>query len=290
MKLLLKAPAKLNLTLDILETLPNGYHQVDMLMQTVSIYDEVQMCKANDILLSVNGKVPSGENNTMYKAAIAFFREVGLIAGVEMYVKKEIPSRAGMAGGSADAAAVLVGLNELYQAKLTKGELAEIGALVGADVPFSVIGGTARVRGIGEVVEPLPPLKDCFFVVCMPEYGIRTPDAFARYDNLGAKKHPNNEAAVKAIFNRDLRELAANMGNAIEYAAKGKHTEIIVDILNKQGAIVAQMTGTGAAVFGLFETEETAKIAYEKVKETWDNCFLVAPVSEGAYICETISK
>ena len=283
-EIVLCAPAKLNITLDITGVLPNGYHQMDMIMQTIDLFDSVKLRKADVVALNVDGKVPTNKLNTAYKAAVAFFSEVDLMAGVEIHLEKTIPVRAGMAGGSADAAAVLVGLNVLYNARLTQGELAKIGMQIGADVPFAVIGGTARVTGVGEGVKPLPAIPSCHFVVCMPEYGIRTPEAFARYDKLGSKKRPNNERAVNAIVNGDLVELAKNMGNVLEYAAQGKRTEEIATTLMQSGAIAAQMTGTGAAIFGVFTDEASAQSAKASLEKICKNCFLAKPISKGAFI------
>ena len=186
-KVTVLAPAKLNLTLDIVGMVPGGYHAMDMIMQAVDLFERVEVAKAPPEKLRVicsDPQLPTGAANTAYKAACAFFKEAGLLAGATIRVDKRVPVKAGMAGGSADAAAVLVGLNALYGARMSAEKLAEIGFSIGADVPFAVLGGTAHATGVGEVLCPLPPLPDCRFVICMPEYGIRTPEAFARYDCL----------------------------------------------------------------------------------------------------------
>lgn len=180
------APAKLNLTLDVTGTRPDGYHTLDMIMQAVSLRERVTLRRSRGLSLSLPGsRVPANEHNTAYKAALAFFHGTGLLAGAAITVEKHVPVRAGMAGGSADAAAVLVGLNELYGARLSAAELCALGAQVGADVPFSIVGGTARVTGVGDILEPLKPCPPCFFTVCMPAGGISTPQAYARYDRIG---------------------------------------------------------------------------------------------------------
>lgn len=174
------APAKLNLTLDVTGTRPDGYHTLDMIMQAVSLRERVTLRRSRGLSLSLPGsRVPANEHNTAYKAALAFFHGTGLLAGAAITVEKHVPVRAGMAGGSADAAAVLVGLNELYGARLSAAELCALGAQVGADVPFSIVGGTARVTGVGDILEPLKPCPPCFFTVCMPAGGISTPQAYA---------------------------------------------------------------------------------------------------------------
>ena len=164
------APAKLNLALDVVGTLPNGYHDLDMTMQAITLYEKVVLTRSNGLNLTLPGSpVAANDSNTAIKAAIAFFRYTGLLAGVDITVYKNIPVRAGMAGGSADAAAVLVGLNALYGARLSMSELCALGAKVGADVPFALMGGTCRVQGVGDVMKALPPCPDCWFTVVMPE-------------------------------------------------------------------------------------------------------------------------
>ena len=181
------APAKLNLSLDVVGTLPNGYHDLDMVMQTIDLYEKITLRRSHDLTLNLPGSfVPANDKNTAVKAALAFFAYTGLLAGVDMTIYKRVPVRAGMAGGSADAAGVLVGLNELYGAKLSMSELCAIGAGIGADVPFALMGGTCRVRGVGDLMKALPPCPDCWFVVAMPSVGVSTPEAFARYDTMGS--------------------------------------------------------------------------------------------------------
>ena len=194
------APAKLNLSLDVVGTLPNGYHDLDMVMQTIDLYEKITLRRSNDLSLTLPGSfVPVNDKNTAVKAALAFFDYTGLLAGVDMTIYKHVPVRAGMAGGSADAAGVLVGLNELYGAHLSMSELCAIGAGIGADVPFALLGGTCRVRGVGDLMKALPPCPDCRFVVAMPSVGVSTPEAFARYDTMGSPVHPDCEAQEQAI-------------------------------------------------------------------------------------------
>ena len=174
------APAKLNLSLDVAGLLPNGYHDLDMVMQTIDLYERITLRRSADLTLRLPGSfVPPNDKNTAYKAAVAFFHYTGLLAGVDITIQKHVPVRAGMAGGSADAAGVLVGLNELYNAQLSMSELCAIGAGIGADVPFALMGGTCRVKGVGDLIKPLPPCPDCWFVVVMPSVGISTPEALS---------------------------------------------------------------------------------------------------------------
>ena len=182
----LLAPAKLNLSLDVVGILPGGYHALDMVMQAVSLYEQVTLRRSMDLVVRIPGsRIPTGPKNTAYKAALAFFYYTGLLAGADITIRKSVPVRAGMGGGSTDAAAVLVGLNTLYGAHLSMTELCALGASVGADVPFALMGGTCRVQGLGDLIKALPPCPDCWFTVVMPGYGISTPAAFAAYDQIG---------------------------------------------------------------------------------------------------------
>ena len=200
------APAKLNLALDVVGLLPNGYHNLDMTMQAITLYERVVLRRSNTLSLSLPGSpVAANDSNTAIKAAIAFFRYTGLLAGVDITIYKNVPVRAGMAGGSADAAGVLVGLNALYGAKLSMSELCALGAKIGADVPFALMGGTCRVQGVGDILKALPPCPDCWFTVVMPDYGVSTPEAFAAYDKVGSSTHPDCEAQEKAVRAEDLR-------------------------------------------------------------------------------------
>lgn len=285
------APAKLNLTLDITGLAPNGYHLVDMLMQTVSLYERVRIEKSDDITVRLpHSFVPGGTSNTAYQAAVAFFQHTGLLAGAKITIYKAVPVRAGMAGGSADAAAVLVGLNHLYRAKLTMQELCEIGLSVGADVPFSLMGGTMRVSGIGEVMEPVCACPTCWFTVVMPQSGVSTPQAYALYDEKGTDVRPDNDGAVTALREKDLNTLCTCMANALQFSSPSRHNEPICTKLKECGALAAQMTGSGAAVFGVFREEEQAQHAREVLSASYRNCWVLHPVRRGAHIPQPPSK
>ena len=259
------APAKLNLTLDVVGLLPGGYHALDMIMQAITLHERVTLRKSRDLILRLPGsRVPPNEKNTAYKAALAFFHYTGLLAGVEMEVRKVTPVRAGMAGGSADAAAVLVGLNALYDARLSMSELCAIGATLGADVPFALLGGTCRVQGKGDLLRPLPPCPDCRFVVAMPSVGVSTPAAFAAYDEVGSSVHPDGEAAEAAVRAGDLAALK--------------------ELLRQNGAKQALMTGSGAAVFGVFDDPERAEAARAALAKEYRQVYLAAPDKGGARV------
>ena len=279
------APAKLNLSLDVAGLLPNGYHDLDMVMQTIDLYERITLRRSADLTLRLPGSfVPPNDKNTAYKAAVAFFNYTGLLAGVDITIQKHVPVRAGMAGGSADAAGVLVGLNELYSAQLSMSELCAIGAGIGADVPFALMGGTCRVKGVGDLIKPLPPCPDCWFTVVMPDYGVSTPEAFAAYDKVGSSTHPDCEAQEKAIRAEDLAGVCAAAGNALEECSGARDNEAIKTALKENGAVTALMTGSGAAVFGIFESEEAARSAAEAVRAQWPQVYVAQPDRGGARV------
>ena len=279
------APAKLNLSLDVVGTLPNGYHALDMVMQSIDLFEKLTLTRSEGLTLTLPGSfVPVNDKNTAIKAALAFFQYTGLLAGVDITIQKRVPVRAGMAGGSADAAGVLVGLNALYGAKLSMSELCAIGAAIGADVPFALMSGTCRVQGVGDFLKALPPCPDCWFVVVMPSVGVSTPEAFKQYDVVGSPVHPDCEQQEQAIRADDLRGLCAAAGNALEHCSGAVETPAIRQLLDAHGAIASQMTGSGAAVFGLFDGEEQAAQAAAELRQHYRQVYLCRPDRGGARV------
>lgn len=279
------APAKLNLALDVVGTLPNGYHDLDMVMQAIDLQERLVLRRSPYLNLRMPGSfVPVNNKNTAIKAALAFFDYTGLLAGVDITIHKAVPVRAGMAGGSADAAGVLVGMNELYGAKLSMSELCAIGATIGADVPFALMGGTCRVRGVGDLLKPLPPCPDCRFVVVMPSIGVSTPEAFQRYDQMGSPVHPDCERQEAAVRAGDLAAICAAAGNALEHCSGAQETPAICAKLNEHGALTSQMTGSGAAVFGVFHGEDAARAAVQALQGSYKQVYLCRPVRGGAQV------
>lgn len=277
------APAKLNLSLNVLGTLPNGYHDLDMVMQTITLHERLVLRRSRLLDVRMPGsRVPVNEKNTAVKAALAFFAYTGLLAGVEITIEKKVPVRAGMAGGSADAAGVLVGMNELYDARLSMSELCAIGAGIGADVPFALMGGTCRVQGVGDWLKPLPPCPDCWFVVVMPSIGISTPEAFQRYDTMGSPTRPDCAEQERAIRAGDLAALCAAAGNALEYCSGAVETAAIRALLDEQGTTASLMTGSGAAVFGIFAQEAAAQAAAAALRQSYGKVYLAGPDRGGA--------
>lgn len=253
----IKAAAKLNLSLDILGIRPDGYHEMDMVMQTIDLFDDVELSKAGTISVFSDGS-PDGPENLAWKAAEAFFRAAKRSGGARIRLTKRIPAQAGMAGGSADAAAVLIGLNALYDARLSPEALRDAGLSVGADVPYCLIGGTARVRGIGEIVEPMPPFLSGYLVVAKPAIGISTAEAFRRFDQTENLRHPDIAALLSVMEKGQLDALSLFMENVLEQSEQNETVETLRQELLKNGALAARMTGSGSAVFGLFSEKEAA--------------------------------
>lgn len=253
----IKAAAKLNFSLDILGIRPDGYHEMDMVMQTIDLFDDVELSKAGTISVFSDGS-PDGPENLAWKAAEAFFRAAKRSGGARIRLTKRIPAQAGMAGGSADAAAVLIGLNALYDARLSPEALRNAGLSVGADVPYCLIGGTARVRGIGEIVEPMPPFLSGYLVVAKPAIGISTAEAFRRFDRAENLRHPDIAALLSVMEKGQLDALSLFMENVLEQSEQNETVETLRQELLKNGALAACMTGSGSAVFGLFSEKEAA--------------------------------
>ena len=278
-KVCVQAPAKINLTLDIVGTRPDGYHLLESIFQSVGVYDLVFIKKkwGKSITLTAPGCACPPEKNTAYKAAQAFFRYTGLRKGVDIFLHKEIPQQAGMGGGSADAAGVLVALNTLFKTGLTTAQLCEIGLTVGADVPFCVMGGTAYVTGIGEGLQPLPPLPDCHIVIAQPQEGISTKEAYAAVDNAEISAHPDNAAAIAALEAGDLAGVCRQAVNVFEVATELAGVRDIRRRMERFAPLCSQMTGSGSCVFAIFADEATAEACLADLEEDYPGAFICNP-------------
>ena len=273
------APAKINLTLDIVGTREDGYHLLESLFQTVSIRDVVTAKKTwrKGVTLDAPGCNCPMEKNTAYKAAVAFFCYTGLNKGVHLTVQKCIPQQAGMGGGSADAAGVLVALDRLFKTNLTTEQLCEIGLAIGADVPFCVLGGTAYVTGIGERMQVLPPLPDCAIVIAQPAEGISTKEAYAAVDNAEILARPDNAAAIKALEEGDLAEVCKQAINVFESATQLEGVKDIRQRMEQYHPLCSQMTGSGSCVFAIFSDDETAKTCLADLRKDYPTAFVCRP-------------
>lgn len=276
--------AKINLTLDVLGKREDGYHDLQSVMQTVSIRDDIEI----DIgtgrpwnLLCDKEDIPTDERNLAWKAAKVFFDTVKKDPdGIEIRITKRIPSEAGLGGGSADAAAVLRALNNHYDAPFSILALSELGAQIGSDVPFCVLGGTAMVEGRGERLRKLPNMPDCFFVVCKPEFSCSTAMLYAELDRSAIAKRPDNKAMESALYAGDLGKIAQNIWNVFDPVVTKEHLELnyIKSICNSYGAVAHQMTGSGSAVFAITDSFEYAAVICNMLKDNYPNVYICKPV------------
>ena len=278
------AYAKLNLTLDVLDKRTDGYHDIKSIMQTVSIRDDVQIdigthkewtlsCDVED--------VPCDSRNLAWKAAELFFNTTKIDPeGIAIRITKRIPMQAGLAGGSADAAAVLRALNKHYQSPFSILALAELGASIGSDVPFCVVCGTAMCEGRGEQLRVLPAIPDCVFVVCKPDFSSSTPELYKKIDENPVSNRPDHQAMESAILSGDLLKISQNLRNVFDPIVTKDHLELnyIKSIFNTYGALGQQMTGSGSAVFAIVENFEYAAVICNMLKDNYPQVFICKPV------------
>ena len=263
----IKAYGKINLTLDILGFMDNGYHRVEMIMQQVSVYDSIAIRHNGEegtVVKSNCAWLPCDNRNLAWKAVKAFSEATGCSDSIRVDMLKFIPVSAGMAGGSSDAAAVLKGLNILYKAGLTVDELCEIGKKIGSDVPFCIKGGTMLAAGTGDELYQLPPMPNCYILLAKPKLNISTPAAYAEFDKAEHIVHPNTVECIRALENNDLMALCKGMHNVFEDARTIPEVEKLKSIMQEHGAICANMSGSGPTVFGIFtelKSAEAAKMA-----------------------------
>lgn len=276
--------AKINLTLDVLGKRPDGYHDLKSVMQTISIRDDVEINvdtgKPWTLHCDKEG-IPTDSRNLAWRAAETFFNQTGLITtGLEIRITKRIPMEAGLGGGSADAAAVLRALNRHYGNPLSIMALAELGSLVGSDVPFCTLCGTAMVEGRGERLRKLPDIPDCCFVICKPDFSSSTPELYRKLDEVPIGIRPNNQAMESAILAGDLGRIAENVCNVFDPVVTKEHLELnyIKSIFNTYGSMAQQMTGSGSAVFAIVPDFEFAAVICNMLRENYPQVFIAKPV------------
>ena len=279
MQVTVHAPAKINLTLDIVGVRADGYHLLESVFQSVSVYDTIVVKKkwGRGITLIADDCQCPDEQNTAYKAAVAFFRYTGIKKGVKITLDKHIPQQAGMGGGSADAAGVLWALNILFDTRLTVAQLCEIGLTIGADVPFCVMGGTAFVTGIGEGLQALPPLPDCYIVVAQPHQGISTKEAYAAVDTAQILARPDHAAAIAALEAGDLAGVCKQAINVFESATDLKGVRDIRRRMQDYNPLCSQMTGSGSCVFAVFDDRVNAMNCQLDLQQEYDTAFVCRP-------------
>ena len=278
-----KAYAKINLTLDVLSKRDDGYHDLQSVMQTVSLCDDVEIDVDTGKPWKIScdaASIPADERNLAWKAARVFFERIGRGAdGIEIRIQKRIPSEAGLAGGSADAAAVLRALNRWAGSPLSVEALCDLGAQVGSDVPFCVLGGTALAEGRGERLSRLPDAPELHLVICKPPIAFATPELFLRLDSVEIRDRPDTDAMQCALRNGDREKIAALLCNVFEQAVSD-HPEIeaVKRELLSHGALGAMMTGSGSAVFGIFRCSNCAKAACEALIAAYPQTFVAITV------------
>ena len=271
--LIKKTPAKINLTLDVTGKLENGYHTLSMIMQSIDVCDELSFEKTADetILFSMNKDLPDkipAEKNLVYKAAKLMKDTFKIDGGFKIHLTKNIPAAAGLAGGSSDCAATLIGINELCGLGLDIEKLCKIGVKLGADVPFCIRKGTMLAEGIGEILTPLAPLTGIPVLLIKPNISISTPYVYKHLKLNELDYHPDNKAVISYIKDNNIKKIAASLSNVLETVTIPENT-IIAELkhyLTENGAIGSLMSGSGPTTFGIFENMETAKKAYEKAK------------------------
>ncbi|GAA0116811.1 4-(cytidine 5'-diphospho)-2-C-methyl-D-erythritol kinase [Clostridium senegalense] len=277
-----KAYGKINIALDVVGKREDGYHLLKMIMQTVDIYDELEFEKCDkNITINCNKKyLPVDENNLVYKAIKLFMEKYNISSGVKVNIVKNIPVAAGMAGGSADAAATLKAMRNMFKKDVTDGELMELGLKIGADVPYCIVGGTALCEGVGEVVTKLKPFKNKILVVVKPNFGVSTKDVYKALEINKIHKHPETEKLITAMKQENIKYVSKNMRNVLENVTIKKHLLIkqLKEEMMKNGALGSMMSGSGPTVFGFFEDMLKAQDCYDKLKEKYRDCYITRTI------------
>ena len=281
----LRAYAKINISLDVVGKREDGYHLLRSVFQGISLYDDIQVVRdggEQGITITCNlPYIPTDERNIVYKVALAFFKETQIANySVSIDLKKNIPSGAGLGGGSADGAAVFSALCRLYNVSFPTQKATEILTPLGADIPFFLHSGTMLAEGVGEILSPLPPLKDCHIVLAKPRAGANTKAIFTALAETGIPSHPDTDGVIEGLKNQDLALIAKSAGNVLENVTIPLCPPIqrLKETLQQQGATLALMTGSGSTVFGIFEEEKAARNAARILKKYTQNVFTVRPI------------
>lgn len=283
----LKAYAKINLGLDVIGVRQDGYHEVRMIMQTVKLFDKLsfRLLEEDIIRIKTNlGFLPTDENNLVYKAIRLLKETYGVSEGIEVDLFKCIPVAAGMAGGSSDCAAALIGASRLFKLNLDKKKLMEYGVKLGADVPYCIMRGTALSEGIGEILTPLPSIPDCYILIAKPSISVSTKFVYEHFDAQENVVHPDIDGMVEAIHHKDLDGIIKRFGNVLETVTIPEYPVIdeIKQLMMEKGAMNAMMSGSGPTVFGFFKDKNIADTAAESIrkKQLANQVFVVQPFNQ----------
>lgn len=269
----LKALAKINLGLDVVRRRDDGYHEVRMIMQTINLFDRLEIKKIKEPVIKIHTNLfflPVNENNLVYKAAKLLIDEFGIQEGVSVGLTKKIPVAAGMAGGSTDAAAMLFGMNRLFGLGLSKKQLMERSVKIGADVPYCIMRGTALAEGIGDKLSPLPAMVKCPVLIAKPQISVSTKFVYQNLKLDDKTVHPDIDRLIEDIRNKDLKAVSDHMGNVLESVTIPNYPVIsqIKEQMMDSGAVGSMMSGSGPTVFGLFDDSRTAQLAFGKIKRS----------------------
>lgn len=288
MKVTVKAYAKINLMLDILSRLDNGYHDLFMIMQSVGIYDIVTVEKTDNADIKITcdvADIPTDERNVAYKAAAEFFAYTDIKnSGIVIDIQKRIPHAAGLAGGSADAAGVIIALDELYGTRLKEKDIISIGSKVGADVPFCALGGTMLAQYTGTVLSHLPDLSEKYIIIVKPEQDVSTGKAYAAYDTAERVRHLDTKGMLLACINNDWNAISERVGNVFEQFIEVTDRTVIKGIMRKHNCLCCCMSGSGPSIFGVFEDKSEAEKCLEDLKKDFINSYLCEPKKNGCEI------
>lgn len=271
-KLQLKALGKINLGLDVLGKRENGYHDVRMVMQTLYLYDTVTLIKEEKEGIEIESNLfflPKDENNIAWRAAKLLMDEFHIEGGIRIVLEKHIPVAAGMAGGSSNAAAVLYGMNRMYELGLSQQELMDRGVTLGADVPYCIMRGTVLAEGIGEILSPLPPMPKCQILIVKPPISVSTKTIYQALDSKAIKEHPDIDGVIDGLKNQDLHQVAGAMGNVLEEVTMEMHPVIgkIKNCMLEHGALGAMMSGSGPTVFGIYDDKNKIRTAMSRMRK-----------------------
>ena len=296
-KIVILAPAKINLFLNVGDRREDGYHDIETVMQTLTLFDRLEVCKNDckaEAVIDVRCRdfmAPDGAGNIVYRAASAFFAAAGIESyNVSFLIEKKIPAEAGLGGGSSDAAAAIIALDRLYGTAMTTEALCGIGAGVGADVPFCVRGGLQRAQGVGERLTPLAMKKPLYLVAFQPCRGLSTKEVFTALheDGIRGEDRPDNEAAQRALAAGDVRALGAALGNVLEPVSRRMRPEIdrAIRAIEESGAVGARMTGSGSAVFGVFMHAGACRRAADRLAAAYPTCRMMRTAAHGVVVEE----
>lgn len=277
----LKAYGKINLFLDVIGKRVDGYHNLKMIMQTIDLWDEVDIEKTDEgiELTCDNVNLPTDKRNIAYKAAELFINTYNINSGVKIKIKKNIPIEAGLAGGSTDGAAVIKILNVIFNKNLSEEEMIGLGKKIGADVPFCIVGGTAKCEGIGEIIKPLKPLRNCILVLIKPNFGVSTKEVFNKIDNKNYI-HPRIDKILKGIDEGNLIQISSNLNNVLEQVTIEQNPVIedIKKMIKANGSLGTLMSGSGPTVYGIFDDLHKAENCYKEAIKKYNQVFLTKTI------------